>query len=74
VPVLTGGYRDVAVNKQGDNSMKCGIKALLITLAIATTGMSARAGGDARRQNTGYAEQVRRGSAGAGANQSDRCR
>jgi hypothetical protein len=25
--------------------MKCGIKALLITLAIATTGMSGRAGG-----------------------------
>jgi competence protein ComEA len=43
VPVLSGGYRDVAVNKQGDNSMKCGIKALLITLAIATTGMSAGA-------------------------------
>jgi len=43
VPVLTGGYRDVAVNKQGDNSMKCGIKALLITLTIATTGMNAGA-------------------------------
>jgi len=33
----------VAVNKQGENSMKCGIKALLITLAIATSGMSAGA-------------------------------
>jgi len=33
----------VAVNKQGENSMKRGIKALLITLAIATTGMSAGA-------------------------------
>jgi competence protein ComEA len=40
VPVFSCGYRDVAVNKQGDNSMKRGIKALLITLTIATTGMS----------------------------------
>jgi competence protein ComEA len=43
VPVFPCRYRDVAVNKQGENSMKRGIKALLITLAIATTGMSAGA-------------------------------
>jgi competence protein ComEA len=43
VPVFPRGYRGVAVNKQGENSMKCGIKALLITLAIATSGMSAGA-------------------------------
>jgi len=37
---LSGRYRHLAVNKQGENSMKRGIKALFITLAIATAGMS----------------------------------
>jgi competence protein ComEA len=69
VPVLSGGYRDVAVNKQGDNSMKCGIKALLITLAIATTGMSAGALAATPAAKAQATEQVRRAAPGQ-ANQS----
>jgi competence protein ComEA len=33
-------YRDSTVNKQGENSMKHGIKALLITLSLTCAGMA----------------------------------